>query len=224
MNPLKCTFRVTAGVFLGCIVHRHGIDPDPAKVAAIKNMPRPTNLDELRTFLGRASYLRWFIPAMVEITQPFNSLLKKDVRFTWNEKHQKAFEALSMTPQSARSLLLYITSALKSVGALLAQEIDGLERPVYYMSKVIQGAEIRYFPIERHCLALVFATKKLYHYLLSYPIHLMTKSDPIRFLLTRPALSGRLARWLLSLAEYEITCKAPKAIKRPLGSLPQWGT
>ncbi|CAL5396957.1 unnamed protein product [Camellia sinensis] len=66
----------------------------------------------------------------------------------------ESFEALSMTPQSARSLLLYITSALKSVGALLAQEIDGLERPVYYMSKVIQGAEIRYFPIERHCLAL----------------------------------------------------------------------
>ncbi|GMP78570.1 hypothetical protein CsSME_00034472 [Camellia sinensis var. sinensis] len=222
MNPLKCAFGVTAGKFLGCIVHRHGIDPDPAKVAAIKNMPRPTSLDELRTFLGRASYLRRFIPAMAEITQPFNSLLKKDVRFIWNEEHQQAFEGvksaltspLSMTPpQPARPLLLYITSTPKSVGALLAQEIDGLERPVYYISRVIQGAEVRYFPIERHCLALVFAAKKLRHYLLSYPIHLMTRSDPIRFLLTRPALSGRPARWLLSLAEYDITCKAPKAIK-----------
>ncbi|XP_028086009.1 uncharacterized protein LOC114286987 [Camellia sinensis] len=222
MDPLKCAFGVTAGKFLGCIVHRHGIDPDPAKVATIKNMPRPTSLDELRTFLGRASYLRRFIPAMAEITQPFNSLLKKDVRFIWNEEHQQAFEGvkstltspLSMTPpQPARPLLLYITSTPKSVGALLAQEIDGLERPVYYISRVIQGAEVRYSPIERHCLALVFAAKKLRHYLLSYPIHLMTRSDPIRFLLTRPALSGRPARWLLSLAEYDITCKAPKAIK-----------
>ncbi|GMP81904.1 hypothetical protein CsSME_00036449 [Camellia sinensis var. sinensis] len=70
MNPLKCAFGVTTGKFLGCIVHRHGRNPDTTKVTAIKNMPRPTNLDELRTFLGRASYLRWFIPAMAEITQP----------------------------------------------------------------------------------------------------------------------------------------------------------
>ncbi|XP_028077305.1 uncharacterized protein LOC114279278 [Camellia sinensis] len=222
MNPLKCAFGVTAGKFLGCIAHRHGIDPDPAKVAAITNMPRPTNLDELRTFLGRASYWRRFIPAMAEITQPFNSLLKKDAKFIWNEEHKQAFEGvksalifpLSMTPpQPARPLLLYVTSTPKSVGALLAQEIDGLEQPVYYISRVVQGAEIRYSPIERHCLALVFAAKKLRHYLLSYPIYLMTRSDPIRFLLTRPALSGRPARWLLSLAEYDITCKAPKAIK-----------
>ncbi|XP_028123698.1 uncharacterized protein LOC114320834 [Camellia sinensis] len=116
-------------------------------------------------------------------------------------------------PQPARPLLLYITSTSKSVRALLAQEIDGFERPVYYISRVIQGAEIRYSGIERHCLALVFAAKKLCHYLLSYHIHLMTRSDPIRFLLTRPALSGRPARWLLSLAEYDITCKAPKVIK-----------
>ncbi|GMP66143.1 hypothetical protein CsSME_00026619 [Camellia sinensis var. sinensis] len=210
MNPLKCAFGVTAGKFLGYIV------------AAIKNMPRLTNLDELRTFLGRASYLRQFIPAMAEITQPFNSLLKKDVRFIWNKEHQQAFEGvksaltspLSMTPpQPARPLLLYITSMPKLVGALLAQEIDGLERLVYYISKVIQGVETRYFTIERHCLALVFAVKKIRHYLLSYPIHLMTMSDPIRYLLTRPALSDRPARWLLSLAEYDITCKAPKAIK-----------
>ena len=151
MNPFIRPFGVTAGKFLGCIVPRHGIAPDPAKVAVITNMPRPTSLDELRTFLGRASYLRRFIPAMAEITQPFNSLLKKAIRFTWNEAHQQAFEGvksalispLSMTPpQPARPLLLYITSTPKSVGALLAQEIDGLERPVYYISRVIQGAEI----------------------------------------------------------------------------------
>ncbi|XP_028112928.1 uncharacterized protein LOC114311044 [Camellia sinensis] len=166
---------------------------------------------------------------MAEITQPFNSLLKKDVRFIWNKEHQQAFEGvksaltspLSMSPpQPVRPLLLYITSTPKLVRALLAQEIDGLERPMYYISRVIQEAEIRYSPIERHCLALFFAAKKLCHYLLSYPIHLMTRSDPIRFLLTRPVLSGRLARWLLSLAEYDITCKAPKAIKSQALAVP----
>ncbi|KAG5552838.1 hypothetical protein RHGRI_010819 [Rhododendron griersonianum] len=68
-------------------------------------------------------------------------------------------------------------------------------------------------PDERHCLALVFAAQKLRHYLLSYPLHLITKCDPIRYLLNRPALAGRPARWLLSLAEYEIICKALRAVK-----------
>lgn len=222
MNPLKCAFGVTAGKFLGCVVHRHGIDPDPSKLAAIKGMPRPTNSDDLRTFLGRASYLRRFIPAMAEITQPFSPLLKKDAKFEWREEHQRAFNQvkaaltspLTMTPpQQGKSLLLYITSTSRSIGALLAQEVDGVERPVYYISRVIQGAEARYSPVERHCLALVFAAQKLRHYLLAYTVHLITRCDPIRFLLTRPALAGRPARWLLSLAEYDITCKAPKAVK-----------
>ncbi|KAG5523880.1 hypothetical protein RHGRI_030766 [Rhododendron griersonianum] len=52
MNPLKCAFGVTAGKFLGCIVPRHGFDLDPAKVIAIREMPRPTNVDELRHSWG----------------------------------------------------------------------------------------------------------------------------------------------------------------------------
>ncbi|KAG5540845.1 hypothetical protein RHGRI_020924 [Rhododendron griersonianum] len=96
---------------------------------------------------------------------------------------------------------------------MLVQEVDGTERPVYYISRKVHGAEERYTAIERHCLALVFTAQKLRHYFLSFPIQIITKCDPVRFLLSRPALTGRVARWLLTLAEFDISCVTPKAIK-----------
>ncbi|KAF7815377.1 reverse transcriptase [Senna tora] len=67
--------------------------------------------------------------------------------------------------------------------------------------------------MEKHCLALVYATQKFRHYFLAHSVHLMTKLDPIRFLIKRPILFGRLTRWALILAEFEITPILPKAIR-----------
>ncbi|KAG5552094.1 hypothetical protein RHGRI_010249 [Rhododendron griersonianum] len=118
-----------------------------------------------------------------------------------------------VAPVTGKPLILYLTSTTRSIGALLVQEVDGTERPVYYISRKVHGAEERYTAIERHCLALVFTAQKLRHYFLSFPIQIITKCDPARFLLSRPALTGRVARWLLALAEFDISCVTPKAIK-----------
>ncbi|XP_028116812.1 uncharacterized protein LOC114314529 [Camellia sinensis] len=109
--------------------------------------------------------------------------------------------------------MLYLTSIPKSIGALLIQDVDGAERPVYYISRKIREAEVRYTPIERHYLALVFTAQKLRHYFLAHHIQIVTRSDPIRYLLSKPALTGKVARSLLALDKFEITCVAPKAIK-----------
>ncbi|KAG5552566.1 hypothetical protein RHGRI_010597 [Rhododendron griersonianum] len=81
------------------------------------------------------------------------------------------------------------------------------------VSRKVQGAKERYTPIERHCLALVFTAQKLRHYFLSFPIKVITKSDPVRYLLSRPALTGWVAGWLLTLAEFDISCTTRKPIK-----------
>ncbi|XP_028073328.1 uncharacterized protein LOC114275489 [Camellia sinensis] len=118
-----------------------------------------------------------------------------------------------IAPQPGVPLMLYLTSTPKSIGALLVQDVDGGERPVYYISRRIRGAEVQYTPVERHCLALVFTAQKLRHYFLTHQNQIVTRSDPIRYLLSKPALTGKVARWLLALGEFEITCVAPKAIK-----------
>ncbi|CAL8163112.1 unnamed protein product [Prunus armeniaca] len=117
-------------------------------------------------------------------------------------------------PIPGLSLKLYLAAINTAVGALLAQDDHGGEESlIYYVSRQLTGAEMRYPKTELSCLALVYAAQRLRHYFLAHKLHLIVKSDPVRYLLTRPVLSGRLARWLLQLSEFDITCTTPKAIK-----------
>ena len=77
MNPLKCAFGVPAGKFLGFLVHQRGIDVDPSKAQAIATMKPPTTVKELKSFLGKLSYIRRFIPDLVALITAFTPLLKK---------------------------------------------------------------------------------------------------------------------------------------------------
>jgi hypothetical protein len=97
-------------------------------------------------------------------------------------------------PISGKPLRLYLASNSQAIGALIAQENDnGVELPIYYVSCTLKDAESRYSGAERSCLALIYASQRLRHYFLTHKVQLMTKSLPIRSLLQRPVLSGRLA-------------------------------
>ena len=68
MNPLKCAFLVSSRKFLGFLVHNRGIDVDPAKATAIVTMRPPAMVKKLKSFLGKVSYIRRFIPGLASIT------------------------------------------------------------------------------------------------------------------------------------------------------------
>ena len=94
MNPLKCAFRVSSRKFLGFLVHNRGIDMDPAKATTIATMKPPTIVKELKSFLGKVSYIRRLIPGLASITSTFGKLLKKEQSFEWGEAQQMAFKRL----------------------------------------------------------------------------------------------------------------------------------
>ena len=77
MNPLKCAFGVSSGKFLGFLVHSRGIDVDSTKATTIATMRPPATVKELKSFLGKVSYIRRFIPGLALITSAFTKLLKK---------------------------------------------------------------------------------------------------------------------------------------------------
>ena len=81
MNPFKCAFGVSLGKFLGFLVHSRGIDVDPAKATTIATMKPPAIVKELKSFLGKVSYIRRFIPGLASITSTFGKLLKKGQNF-----------------------------------------------------------------------------------------------------------------------------------------------
>ena len=76
-----------------------------------------------------------------------------------------------MAPTSGKTFLLYVKAMDHSLGALLAQKNDdGHEHALYYLIRTLIGAESRYNPIEKECLALVFAIQKMRHYLVGQTI------------------------------------------------------
>ena len=108
-------------------------------------------------------------------------------------------------PTPSRHLLLYLSVSDIALGYMLAQLDDlGNERAIYYLSKRMLDYEMRYVMIERFCLALVWATRRLRHYMTEYSVHLISRLDHMKDLFGRPALVGRLMRWLVILIEFDI--------------------
>ena len=102
---------------------------------------------------------------------------------------------------------------------MLAQEDDDKnKRAIYYLSKRFHDYETRYIPIEKSCFALVWAVQKLRHIILPFQIWVVARMDPLKYLFKKPALSGRLSRWLILLAEFDLKYVARKTIKRSIMS------
>ena len=108
-------------------------------------------------------------------------------------------------PTPSRHLLLYLSVSDIALGYMLAQLDDlGNERAIYYLSKRMLDYETRYVMIEHFCLALVWATRRLRHYMTEYSVHLISRLDHMKDLFGRPALVGRLMRWLVLLIKFDI--------------------
>ncbi|XP_026435809.1 uncharacterized protein LOC113333600 [Papaver somniferum] len=118
------------------------------------------------------------------------------------------------SPVQGRPLILYTASSDVAIGSLLAQEDEEcVEYPIYYYIRTMKDAQLRYPKAERACLALAHAMQRFRCYLLSNKVVLVSEDDPIKFLLSKPALIGRPAKWLLQMSEFDIVCVSPKAIK-----------
>jgi hypothetical protein len=94
MNPNKCAFGVSAGEFLGFLVHEGGIEVGKKSMKAIAEVVPPTNLKELQSLLGKINFVRRFISNLSQRVLPFSPLLKlkKDHKFMWGDEQQKAFD------------------------------------------------------------------------------------------------------------------------------------
>lgn len=102
----KCEFWLDQVIFLGHVVTKEGIAVDPEKIKAVKEWPAPTNVGEVRSFLGLAGYYRRFVENFSRIALPMTNLIKKNTRFQWTEKREKAFQELKERLTSAPILAL----------------------------------------------------------------------------------------------------------------------
>jgi hypothetical protein len=214
-NKEKCEFNVETLTYLGHIISRQGIRPDPAKVRVLAELKPPQDLNELRAFLGLVGWFRPVINGLSTIAEPLTALTRKDVPFSWSQPCQRAFEALRTVLTKEPTVLSYpdpnlpfiVTTDASNVGlgAMLSQVTEGIERPVAFVSRTLTPAEKNYSTTEREALAVIWAIKKWRSYLYLTEFQVRTDHRALSWIRTFKDPSGRIARWQLFLQGYDFT-------------------
>ncbi|XP_077228501.1 uncharacterized protein LOC143861456 [Tasmannia lanceolata] len=139
----------------------------------------------------------------------------------WTEECQTTFDELKQylsspplltKPEPGEELLLYLSVSPMALAAILVREEHSQKKPVYYVSKVLHDAEIRYQRVEKLAYALIMATRKLRPYFQAHTIKVLT-DQPLRQVLHRLDTSGRLVKWAVELNEFDIQYMPRPAIK-----------
>ncbi|GFZ00843.1 hypothetical protein Acr_14g0004780 [Actinidia rufa] len=189
LNPSKCIFGVSSGKFLGFLVTKRGIEVNPDQIQALIAMKSPRNIREVQQLTGEES------------ENAFQQL-----------KEYLGSPPLLSVPTSDEDLYVYLSVSPTAISAVLVREEDKIQKPIYYVSKTLIGAEVRYPRIEKIAYALMIAARKLRHYFQAHSIIVLT-DQPLKQILQRPDTSGRLLKWSIELSEFHIEYKPRTAIK-----------
>lgn len=213
----KCTFMAESVTYLGYVISKEGVHTCTKKIEAIKKVPVPTNVSELRAFLGMVMYYAKFIKNISTILTPLYELLKKGVKYEWSASCEEAFIKIKNLLTSSEvlahydpSLELILTTDASSVGvgAVISHVMpDGAERPIAYASRVLNTAEKGYAQIDREALAIIYGVKKFHQYLYGRKFILRTDHKPLVTIFGEktgiPVMAAsRMQRWALILAGY----------------------
>ena len=166
----KCDFWLKEVSLLGHIVSAEGIRVNLVKIEAIMNWKPPQHVTEVRSFLGLAGYYRRFVQGFSVITSSLARLLRKGVKFEWDDKCQSSFERLKeilveapvlIQPTSSRDYTMYSDASRRGLGCVLMQ--DG--KVVAYASRQLKPHEQNYPTHDLELAIVVFALKIWRYYL-----------------------------------------------------------
>ncbi|GFY92627.1 arginase [Actinidia rufa] len=169
LNPSKCIFGVSFGKFLGFLVTKRGIEVNPDQIQALTVMSSPRNIREVQQLTGRVAALNRFVSKSADNISGL---------------------CLYSVPTTGEDLYIYLSISPTAVSVVLIREEDQVQRPIYYVSKVLIGAEARYPKIEKLAYALMIAARKLRHYFQAHPIIVLT-DEPLKHILQRPDTSAQ---------------------------------
>ena len=218
LNLEKCKFNQTSLWFYGYILSKDGLSADPKKVEAIKNFKTPTDVSQLRSFLGLANYCSRFIKNFSTLTAPLRNLTTKSCKWSWSATHEKALVEVKNAIASDCTMAFYdpnrptkltVDASPVGLGAVLSQtQANGQERCIAYASRSLTAVEARYSQTEKEALAAVWGCERFHLYLVGTQFDLITDHKPLEMIYSptsRPPL--RIERWLLRLQQYKFNIK-----------------
>ncbi|RYR53176.1 hypothetical protein Ahy_A06g028171 [Arachis hypogaea] len=222
LNPTKCAFGIEAGKFLGFMITQRGVEANPEKCRAVLEMTSPKNLKEIQKLTGRLTALSRFLGASAQKAIPFFKLMKKGTPFKWEIECEEAFQHFKKVlaeppilakPQTGETLYLYLSITEEAIAAALVRENEKKEqKPIYFISKVLQDTEARYSRLEKLAFALPSASRRLRQYFHAHPITVRT-DQAVKQVLQKSDLAGRMLAWSIELSQFQIRFEPRNAIK-----------
>lgn len=214
LNKEKSKFCRSELKYLGYVVNRHGISVDADKIRAISDMPNPKNVTEVRRVIGTISWYRKFVLKYSDLIAPLTRLLRKGVKFVWDESCERSFQDIKNAlisapiltcPNFEHEFVVATDASNYAVGAILSQFYDGREHVICYISRTLSRQERLYSATERELLAVLFAVEKLRCYLEYTKFTVITDHYSLKWLDNLKDPQGRLGRWALRLQQFDFT-------------------
>jgi hypothetical protein len=211
LNKTKCEFKKSSVTFLGHVWSAEGVAPDAGKVKAISEMNPPESADQMRSFLGFASYIgSQAVPHYSTLAKPLWDMLNGDGKFEWSPGKLKAFEILKdclvniqtrayFDPQA--EIVIQCDASPYGLGCVLLQR----SKPILFASRTTTKAERNYSQLEREFLSIVFALHRFRLYLIGTVCTVQTDHRPILGIIEKSIdlLSARLRRWVIAIQQFD---------------------
>lgn len=216
-HPAKTIVATDCLPYLGHLVTAEQLRPDPAKVAAMVALQPPDSIKRLQAHLGLFNYYRCYVPYFAHCAQPLYKLLQKGAQFVWTDEQQQAYNKLKQAltvpglalqqpvrPTEQRRFRLYTDWSISGIAAVLNQQDgQGNEYMVACVSRSLNDAEKHYPAWKGELLATIYGIRAFRPYLLSSEFDLFTDHKALLWMLRQQQPTGQLARWLLSISEYQ---------------------
>ncbi|GKB74835.1 reverse transcriptase domain-containing protein, partial [Tanacetum coccineum] len=181
-------------------------------------------IKEVQSLNGKLASLNRFLSKSAEKSLPLFKTLKKCIKksdFDWTPKAEQAFKQLKqhlselpllVAPKPIEELIIYMSASYGAISAVLMTERGTAQTPIYFVSHALQGPELNYTLMEKLILSMVFAAKRLRRYFQVHPIVVIT-DQPIKQIMSRPDVAGRLQTWSVMLGEHNITYRLRASVK-----------
>ena len=185
-----------------------GIRVDPAKIEAVVSWKPPRNVTKVRSFLGLVCYYCKFVQGFLVIASSLTRLLRKGVKFEWDDKFQSSFERLKeilveapvlIKPTSGRDYTMYNDASRIGMGCVLMQ----VGKVVAYASRQLKSHEQNYPTHDLELVAIVFALKIWRHYLYREKCRIFIDHKSLKYLITQKDLNLRQRQWLELFKDYD---------------------
>lgn len=220
LNPEKCKFAEAEVLYLGHVVSKEGIKVDQNLTSAVRDFPRPQDVQQVRSFLGLANYYRKFIQNFAKVVEPITKLTRKNVPFLWSRDQESAFTVIKEKLTSAPTLampnfkegnfVVQTDASDVALGAVLSNQVGGEERPVSFKSRLLNKHERNYSVNEKECLAIMWALEEFRPYVLGRKFLLETDSSALVWLQRKDDPNRKFKRWIMDLQEYDFDIRHRK--------------